>query len=337
MKKVSIIVPAYNAHDTLARCLGSLVNQTLQDIEIIVVNDASTDDTWEIMSRCEMQFPDKVIIINGDKNRGAGGARNQALDIASGEYIGLVDSDDYVAANMYELLYAKAKEGNYDIVDSGYYQEATDKARLYTGDDLTGTLDDDKRKKLITGGGYLVTKIFRRELWQDPVIRMRENVRCLEDMDILIYMFLRASSIGNVKEVLYNYCDISDSATKTMDIDTYIDSVYGAMEAIYFSCHSMDTYKGALEAVEYAILSIYSFGINRCLYDQIYKLGASEDYICRYFDSADQRGTALLKKLAMLKKDIVTTDFEKNSIITAKIKPLDLKIMRECDKRFGAG
>ncbi len=337
MKKVSIIVPAYNAHDTLARCLGSLVNQTLQDIEIIVVNDASTDDTWEIMSRCEMQFPDKVIIINGDKNRGAGGARNQALDMASGEYIGLVDSDDYVAANMYELLYAKAKEGNYDIVDSGYYQEATDKARLYTGDDLTGTLDDDKRKKLITGGGYLVTKIFRRELWQDPVIRMRENVRCLEDMDILIYMFLRASSIGNVKEVLYNYCDISDSATKTMDIDTYIDSVYGAMEAIYFSCHPMDTYKGALEAVEYAILSIYSFGINRCLYDQIYKFGASEDYICRYFDSAGQEETALLKKLAMLKKDIVTIDFEMNPIVTAKIKALDLKIMRECDKRFGAG
>ena len=116
MKKVSIIVPAYNAHDTLARCLGSLVNQTLQEIEIIVVNDASTDDTWEIMERCEKQFSDKVIIIDGKENRGPGGARNQGLDIATGEYIGFVDSDDYVADNMYEHLYSKAKEKDADIV-----------------------------------------------------------------------------------------------------------------------------------------------------------------------------------------------------------------------------
>ncbi|MBE5825969.1 MAG: glycosyltransferase family 2 protein [Butyrivibrio sp.] len=335
MKKVSVVVPAYNSHDTLARCLGSLVNQTLRDIEIIVVNDASKDDTWEIMARCEKQFPDKVIIINGDKNRGAGGARNQALDMASGEYVGLVDSDDYVAPNMYELLYEKAKEGDYDIVDSGYYREATDTARLYTGDDLTGDLNDEKRTRLIAGGGYLVTKIFKRELWQDPVIRMRENVRCLEDMDILIYMFLRASSIGNVKEILYNYCDISDSATKTMDVDTYFDSVYGAIEAIYNSCHLMSTYKGAQEATEYAIINVYSFGINRCLYDQIKKYGASKEMIGRYFDEADQKYRAMLKKLAKLKNKIITADYESNAVVKAKIKDLDLEIMKECDKRFG--
>ena len=110
MKKVSIIVPAYNSHDTLARCLGSLVNQTLSDIEIIVINDASTDDTWEIMKRCEAQFPDKVMIIDGGINRGSGGARNQGFDMASGEYIGLVDSDDYVHPEMYERLYNRAKD-----------------------------------------------------------------------------------------------------------------------------------------------------------------------------------------------------------------------------------
>ncbi|WP_242830717.1 hypothetical protein [Butyrivibrio fibrisolvens] len=160
---------------------------------------------------------------------------------------------------------------------------------------LPAFLMTTSEKRLIAGGGYLVTKVFKRELWQDPVIRMRENVRCLEDMDILIYMFLRAGSIGNVKEILYNYCDISDSATKTMDVDTYFDSVYGAMEAIYESCHRMSTYRGALDAIEYAILSIYSFGINRCLYDQIHKYGASKELIGRYFDVADDKDNILLK------------------------------------------
>ncbi|SES00703.1 Glycosyl transferase family 2 [Butyrivibrio fibrisolvens] len=336
-EKVSVIVPAYNAHDTLARCLGSLVNQTLQDIEIIVVNDASTDDTWEIMSRCEKQFPDKVIIINSDRNRGAGGARNMALDMASGEYIGLVDSDDYVAPNMYELLYSKAKDGDYDIVDSGFYQEATDTARLYTGDELTGILNDEKRKRLIAGGGYLVTKVFKRELWQKPVIRMRENVKCLADMDILIYMFLRASSIDNVKEILYKYCDLSDSATKTMDVDAYFDSVYGAMQAIYDSCHRMSTYAGAIAAVEYAILSIYSFGINRCIYDQIHKYGASTEKIKIYFDEVGIKEETLLHKLTLLKNKIVSNGYDMNPFVVAKIKELDIEIMKECDKRFGRG
>ena len=74
MKKVSVIVGAYNAHATLARCLTSLVHQTLEDIEIIVVNDASKDDTLDIMKRCQQQFPDKMIVVNNEKNMGCGGA-----------------------------------------------------------------------------------------------------------------------------------------------------------------------------------------------------------------------------------------------------------------------
>ena len=109
MKKISIIVPAYNAHNTLARCLETLVHQTLQDIEIIVVNDASTDDTWEIMQEYESKYPDLITIVNCEKNSKAGGARNIGFDMATGEYIGMVDSDDYVATTMYEQLYEKAK------------------------------------------------------------------------------------------------------------------------------------------------------------------------------------------------------------------------------------
>ena len=333
MKKVSIIVPAYNSHDTLARCLGSLVNQTLEDIEIIVVNDASTDDTWEIMERCEKQYPDKVTIVDCDVNRGSGGARNQGIDLASGEYIGFVDSDDYVAANMYELLYSKAVEGNFDIVDCGYYSQANDKALLYTDDAMTGDLNDDKRNLLIPSGGYLVTKIFKKELWNEPLIREREGVRCLEDTEILIYMFLRANSIGNVKEVLYNYCDNEGSATKTMDLNMYYESIYGAIEAIYNKCSSMKEYSGVIDAVEYSMINLYSYGVNRCIYDQIMKYGANVKNVKKYFDNVAPEANALLQRLAALKKEVITCKYRDNKDVVDRISELDILIMEECDRR----
>jgi glycosyltransferase involved in cell wall biosynthesis len=202
MKKVSVIVTAYNSSATLARCLGSLVHQTLDDIEIVVVNDASTDDTLDIMSRCKEQFPEKIVVIDGKVNRGNGGAINQGLDAATGEYIGFVDSDDYVTANMFELLYSKAKEKDADIVDCGIYLEQTDSAILFAGDNVIGDLDGPKRSLLIYGSGYLVSKIFKKELFETPKkIRLREHIRCLQDNDILKYMFLRAKNIWNVKEI----------------------------------------------------------------------------------------------------------------------------------------
>ncbi len=332
--KVSIIVPAYNSHDTLARCLGSLVNQTLQDIEIIVVNDASIDDTWEIMQRCEAQFPDKVVIVDGGVNRGSGGARNQGFDLATGEYIGLVDSDDYVAPNMFELLYNKAKEGNYDIVDCGFYMEKTDRATIYTGDNVAGDLDDAKRNILIANGGYLVTKIFKRELFNEPVIRMREKVRCLEDTEILIYMFLRARNIGNVKEVLYNYCNNEGSATKTMEFESYYQSIYGAMKAIHDACHELPAYEGARQSVEYAIINLYSYGVNRCLYDHIRRCGADKKNIKRIFDSITTAEKEHLSDIAKLKKAIVRGSYGDNSEVTARISDIDILLMKECDRRF---
>lgn len=332
MKKVSVIVPAYNAHDTLARCLGSLVNQTLQEIEVIVVNDCSKDDTWEIMKRCKKQFPDKVEIINSDVNRGPGGARNQALEAATGEYIGLVDSDDYVVPNMYELLYSKAVEGNYDMVDCGFYREATDEARLYTGDNDTGELNATKRNSLIVAGGYLVTRLIRRELWNDPRIRMRENILCLEDSEILTYMLMRAKSIGNVKEILYKYCDTSDSATNTIELEKYYNSIYGAMNAIYNVTSEMDNYEECRQAIEYEIVQLYSYGVNRCLMRNIRKYGASIDCLDKFFTRLDEGEKNKLNRLRALAKQIIKTPYRENKNVIGRISDLDIAIIEMNDK-----
>lgn len=109
MKKVSVIVPVYNVEKYLERCLNSLVNQTLQDIQIIVVNDGSPDNSQEIIDRFEKEYPDKL---KGyiKENGGLSDARNYGMQFVEGEYVAFVDSDDYVDDTMYEKLYIKAIE-----------------------------------------------------------------------------------------------------------------------------------------------------------------------------------------------------------------------------------
>lgn len=334
MKKISIIVPAYNAHNTLGRCLDTLVHQTLQDIEIIVVNDASTDNTWAVMQEYEVKYPDKITIINCDHNSRAGGARNIGFDMATGEYIGMVDADDYVATTMYEQLYKKASETGADIVDSGYYNESIDKALLTVSDDLVGELNASKRSKLIIGSGYLVTKIFKQELFNNPPIRMQENMVALEDFEILIYMFLKAKSIATVKSVFYYYCNTSSSGSKVMSTDVYFDSVYRAISGTYKLCSSLPSYEKCKSAVEYMLTVLYSFCINRCLFNQISKYGGDSKYIPKYFENLEKKEEDLIRQLCILKKDIITIPYSENEDVQKRIAPLDIEIMKECDRQF---
>ena len=118
MKKVSVIVPVFNTGEYLGECLESLLHQSLDDIEIICIDDKSTDDTTTIVA--EYAKRDKRIkLIKQRKNQGVSIARNTGLDAAKGEYIGFVDPDDYIDLNFYGKLYATATESGADIVKGG--------------------------------------------------------------------------------------------------------------------------------------------------------------------------------------------------------------------------
>ncbi len=112
--KISVIIPIYNTEKHLRQCLDSIINQTLKEIEIICVNDESTDGSLDIVNEYA-QKDERIKIIN-KKNNGAAAARNTGMDHAAGEYIGFVDSDDWIALDMYEKLYENAKSYNSDIV-----------------------------------------------------------------------------------------------------------------------------------------------------------------------------------------------------------------------------
>ncbi len=334
MKKVSVVIPAYNSHDTLARCLGSLVNQTLQDIEVVVVNDASSDDTLDICMRCKAAFPDKVVVVDSKENLGCGGARSLGLDAATGEFIGMADADDYVAPTMYEKLYNRAIETGADMVDSGFYAEATDQALLKTGDDLTGELDDEKRSRLIVSGGYLVSRIFRRELFDTPPLRMQKNMAALEDLEVFIYLLLKGKKLETVKEIFYNYCDTAGSNTKMMDMDRYYDAVYRAMKGTYEKCHELPAYEGCKAACEFMLVKVYSYAVNRCLYNQIASLGADKKNVKKYFDRVSGHEEELIRNLVKLRREVITISFTENKYVESKIAPLDLEIIKECDRRY---
>lgn len=107
MVKVSVIVPVYNASEYLKTCLNSLVNQTMQDMKIIVIDDGSSDDSLEIIKKFSIKYP-FLRYYHNEKNLGQSEARNRGLSLANGDYIGFLDADDYVDVNMYKTMYEAA-------------------------------------------------------------------------------------------------------------------------------------------------------------------------------------------------------------------------------------
>ena len=305
MPKVSIIVPVYNSSKTLVRCLSNLVHQTLQDIEIIIVNDCSTDNSLDIIMECEKQYSEKIIAIDLSENLGAGGARNVGLEYASGEYVGFVDSDDAVDVTMYEKLYLCAKDGNYDIVDSGFLKESEDRAVLLTTDSSCGDLNPDKKNKLISDMGYIVTKIFRRELWDG--ISFREHA-ILEDMETLMCVFLKADRIGNVKEILYRYYDTQSSLSKEMEPSKYHKAITEAIYAIESTVMKFDNYDEVKPSVEYVIYNI---------------LKSATVMASKYYDNNR------LKELKNIHKRLITISPYDNIFISERIPKKEIKWLED--------
>lgn len=145
MKKVSIIMPIYNVAEQLEKAIQYALNQTYKNIEVILVNDGSTDGSGEICDR--YQLKDLRIRVIHQKNAGSGFARNAGLDKATGEYIYFADPDDYFETNLIEETVAKAEETNADVVVFGYFDEVVDKEGKITKTEKMPTLNGLQKKE----------------------------------------------------------------------------------------------------------------------------------------------------------------------------------------------
>lgn len=239
--KVSVVVPVYNVEDYIERCLLSIVNQTLDEMEVIVVNDGSKDGSLEKIKDICALYPDKIKLI--DKvNEGVSIARNTGIKEATGEYIGFVDSDDWVEPTMYEKLYNKAKAEDLDVV-------ACDASAVYPDRRVTInsnlSVSPDNKELFINAYAVIWNKIYKRELIQD--IKFKPNV-WYEDVLYLYMLYPGIKTLGKIDEPLYNYLQREGSITYT-----YNEKLYQLIENMddmvkyYNENNYMEMYKDEVE------------------------------------------------------------------------------------------
>ena len=210
--KVSVIIPVYNSEKYLQRVILSLKEQTLKEMEFIFVDDCSTDNSLNILYEFEKIDPERVLVIKLDENLGPGGARNAALQYTSGEYIAFADSDDYMDKNMYELMYEKAKEDDYDIVDCGYYRERKNKDMYLWSKSMEGEVTLEKRVMMFITCGFLWSKLYKSDVIRNSGIQFIERLQ-YEDVDFLNRLYCRIHKVGIFDKPLYHYCNNEDSFT----------------------------------------------------------------------------------------------------------------------------
>lgn len=306
--KVSVIVPIYNVENYLERCLKSLVSQTLDEIQIILVNDGSPDDSQLIIDKYVDLYPRKVMGLN-KSNGGLSDARNYGISYAEGEYIGFVDSDDYIDSTMYEKLYNKAKETNSDIVTCGYYgiDEETDSYRYFQRGNVIqyGMNIHENPKLLYTNAPYAWNKIYKRTLFLDTGIRFPKG-KIYEDIATIYPLMLYANKISKVDEALYYYVlkrEGAITATFSDKILQMYDSL-GIMNDIYIKAGKFEEFKDVLGFInlKHTMLRFRDFSLynNKKLQYRIVNEGFS--HLNKYFD--DWRDNSLFFDFYVPKKKV---------------------------------
>ena len=223
--KLSVIVPVYKAEDYLRACVDSLLAQSLQDLEIILVNDGSPDRSGEIMADYAAARPDKIKTLTLD-NGGQGRARNRGLDLARGEYLGFVDSDDWVEPAMYETLCRTADEQKADVVDCCIRADYADGSW-----EILPTWREDKP---IAAAGSCCNKIFRRSAVGE--IRYPEGL-WYEDFDFSAKLLMRSRKTVHLPDALYRYrvgqpsTMHNQNARKNLDILEIMEDLRESMDA----------------------------------------------------------------------------------------------------------
>lgn len=205
MAKVSVIVPVYNVEKYLKRCLNSLINQTLSDIDIICINDGSKDSSLQILEQYAQK--DSRIVIYNQENSGLSVARNTGLEHASGEYIGFVDSDDWVDLDFYEKLYNSAKNNNADIAVADFIREHPNKKpkRLKLKEENIYTTPEDKFMICkVHREGCVWNKIYRTEFIHSINLKFVPKMY-YEDRDFTIRSLYFSKKLVTTPNTYYRY------------------------------------------------------------------------------------------------------------------------------------
>ena len=216
MIKVSIVIPTYNREKYITKCIDSIINQTLKEIEIIIIDDGSTDNTEKIIKN----YNDKRIKYIKKDNTGIGDTRNRGIKESTGEYISFVDIDDYIDITMLEKCYNKAKKEDLDIVICDYkeIEEETNKERNFKLLDFENTNLKDCPELITETNLGPCNKIIKRELLKDNLFPTDIKY---EDMCLVLKLYKNANKIGKINEYLSYFIKHSNSETTIRDIKIF--------------------------------------------------------------------------------------------------------------------
>lgn len=232
--KISVIIPIYNTSLYLEKCIESIINQSLKEIEILCVNDGSTDNSLDILKK--YQKKDSRVKIIDKKNEGASKARNVALEIVKGEYCLNIDSDDFINQDYLKNMYNKAKQEDLDILVSDIIYFFPNKK--YVEKDLR--INDNK---IINGKeyiklffqenflGYTCNKLIKSKIYKENNLKYNENIFLFDDVELILRLSYFCKRIGKLNEAFYNYRQGENNGVRKVklknlqDLTTCFDSL----------------------------------------------------------------------------------------------------------------
>ena len=303
--KVSVIVPVYNVAPYLSACLDSLCNQTLKDIEIIVVNDNSTDNSLKILEDFSSK-DSRIKIINNNHNQKTAEVRNVGLSIARGEYVSFIDGDDYIDLNFYEKLYSMATKNNADIA-KGLTKTINIDGSIVVANDNDNIIKNGKFEFF----GHLLTAIYRRSMLKKHNIKFHIDFFCFQIQAVYF-----ANKIVCRNDVFYNYVRHSNSCdSNCFTIEKWQRLNLGHANYIYDWISSHEYRENIKNDYLERIKGLYFYGFNKLAKKDVITAcrilaeTMKDKYNCGY-------NTSNIKKLSrkLYRKNKITTqiDYYKN-------------------------
>ncbi len=256
---ISVIIPAYNAEKRLDRCLESVCGQDWANLEVLVVDDGSHDNTEQIALAWGKKDP-RVHVFH-QENQGVAAARNRALEEYKGEWVRFVDADDFLPAGSIRMLYERAQRDSSDLVMAGYEHQVAELIKTWNLADRDDSVTCDEYLAFLNKNansffcGVLWNKLFRRELIEQGKIRFISGLSYGEDFCFVCDYLQHAQKISFSKDVVYRYVRHPHSMTVSQTMNSVIHpirnlkvkwSLYQRMKELYIARDRYDEYRASL-------------------------------------------------------------------------------------------
>ncbi len=278
LPKISVLVPCYNVEMFLRQCMNSIVSQSLKELEIICINDGSTDGTLEILK--DYAARDERVVIIDKPNSGYGASMNIGLEKARGEYVGIVESDDFIEPQMFEKLYAAAKDNDLDYVRCHYmqfYEDGSKKSEVvkYDGVEDNKLFSPEEQKHIFFVPPSIWAAIYRRNILMDNDLRFLETPGAsYQDTSFAFKALASSKRMMVLPDVLHNYRINGNSSVSSLG---KVFFVCDEITEIRRWTHSRGLYDEYRE-----VLGIMSFGIYKWNYKRLKDRNLKRQFIARW-------------------------------------------------------